>query len=139
MDWIWGVSLIFWAVFLPPFWTQAVLSAEDPTVPPVFRNSGSLAEKKTSPLCIYIYMLYQQHIYVCINIDIWLFSLIILIVWFGSEGKGYAEQLELQRYYIVCDRYMYIVHMYIYIHCTWLWKILLCRIRQHQSNFFNDS
>ena len=118
MDWIWGVSLIFWAVFLPPFWTQAVLSAEDPTVPPVFRNSGSLAEKKTSPLCIYvyIYMLYQQHIYVCINIDIWLFSLIILIVWFGSEGKGYAEQLELQRYYIVCDRYMYIVHMYIYIY-----------------------
>ena len=65
---------------------------------------------------IYIYMLYQQHIYVCINIDIWLFSFIILIVWFGSEGKGYAEQLELQRYYIVCDRYMYIVHMYIYIY-----------------------
>ena len=131
----WGVSLNLWPFFCPIF-LQAVLSPEDPTVPPFCRNSGSLAGKKTSPLCIYICYINNIYTYICIltyGPFLLLFDCLV-----RKWRKGHAEQLELQRYYIVCNTYMYIVRMYIYI-VHGCGKIRWCGIRQHQSNFFNDS
>ena len=77
-----GVFPNLWAI-LPQF-SQAVLSPEDPTVLPFFETL-EVWQGRRHLLYVYIYICYINNMYM--DIDIWPFSFIILIVWFGSEGK----------------------------------------------------